>query len=196
MDGKKKKSPWWKRRQVFGPSCGFLHHCCYFIFYLKCSPWTSHSPQSPSACGFAVQDLTDRTELLLRAWALPMKSACHPRVRWTFQELQAANWRSLGHKRGAWWAGSQCIHLFLIRIYLTAPRLSCNMQGLLLRHADSLVACRVFGCGMYDLVPCPGIEPRPPALGVWYLSHWTTRKVPACPGLNLNGEEDLSLWIM
>ena len=32
---------------------------------------------------------------------------------------------------------------------------------------------------MWDLVPRPGIEPRPPALGVWSLSHWTTsRKLP------------------
>ena len=30
---------------------------------------------------------------------------------------------------------------------------------------------------MSDLVPWPGIEPRPPALEVWSLSHWTTRKV-------------------
>ena len=32
---------------------------------------------------------------------------------------------------------------------------------------------------MRDLVPGAGIEPRPPALGVWSLSHWTTRKVPS-----------------
>ena len=31
---------------------------------------------------------------------------------------------------------------------------------------------------MRDLAPCPGIEPRPPALGVQSLSHWTTREVP------------------
>ena len=31
---------------------------------------------------------------------------------------------------------------------------------------------------MWDLVPWPGIEPGPPALGGWSLSHWTTRKVP------------------
>ena len=30
---------------------------------------------------------------------------------------------------------------------------------------------------MWDLVPWPGIEPRPPALEVWSLSHWTTREV-------------------
>ena len=28
------------------------------------------------------------------------------------------------------------------------------------------------------LVSWPGIEPRPPALGAWSLSHWTTREVP------------------
>ena len=31
---------------------------------------------------------------------------------------------------------------------------------------------------MWDLVPCPGIKPRSPALGAQSLSHWTTRKVP------------------
>ena len=30
---------------------------------------------------------------------------------------------------------------------------------------------------MWDLVPWPGIKPRPPALWVWCLSHWTTRVV-------------------
>ena len=29
---------------------------------------------------------------------------------------------------------------------------------------------------MQDLVPWPGIEPGPPALGIWTLSHWATRK--------------------
>ena len=32
-------------------------------------------------------------------------------------------------------------------------------------------------CSMCDLVPWPGIEPRPPALGAWSLSHWTTGEV-------------------
>ena len=33
-------------------------------------------------------------------------------------------------------------------------------------------------CGMWDLVPRPGIEPRAPALGVRRFSHWITREVP------------------
>ena len=31
---------------------------------------------------------------------------------------------------------------------------------------------------MWDLVPQSGIEPRPPALTAWSLSHWTIREVP------------------
>ena len=31
---------------------------------------------------------------------------------------------------------------------------------------------------MWDLVPQPGIKPRPPALGGRHLSHWTIREVP------------------
>ena len=33
-------------------------------------------------------------------------------------------------------------------------------------------------CGMQDLVPWPGIECRPPALGAQSLSHWATAEVP------------------
>ena len=39
-------------------------------------------------------------------------------------------------------------------------------------------------CGMWDLVPWPGIEPRPPALGAWSLSHWTTMEAPELVPLN------------
>ena len=49
-----------------------------------------------------------------------------------------------------------------------------------------VVACRIFSCGMWtlswgmeDLVPWPGMEPRPSALGMWSLSHWSTREGPA-----------------
>ena len=33
-------------------------------------------------------------------------------------------------------------------------------------------------CGLWDLVPWPGIEPVPPALGAWSPSHWIAREVP------------------
>ena len=41
-------------------------------------------------------------------------------------------------------------------------------------------APETLSCGMWDLVPLPGMEPRLPALGVWSLSHQTTGEVPLC----------------
>ena len=35
-------------------------------------------------------------------------------------------------------------------------------------------ACRIFRCSMWDLVA----KSRPPALGAWTCSHWTTREAP------------------
>ena len=35
----------------------------------------------------------------------------------------------------------------------------------------------ILSCGMWNLVPWPGIKPRVLALGAWTLSHWTTRGV-------------------
>ena len=69
---------------------------------------------------------------------------------------------------------------------LAAPGVSFSMHALL------LVTCRIFSggirtlsWGMRDLVPQPGIEPRPLALGVWSFSHWTTRQVPSLLFLTL-----------
>ena len=49
-------------------------------------------------------------------------------------------------------------------IYLAVPGLSCGMQTL--------------SCCMCDLVPGPGIKPRPPVLGAQSLRHWTMREIP------------------
>ena len=62
-------------------------------------------------------------------------------------------------------------------IFIVACRIfSCGMRDLFF---FLVAACRIFSCGMWDLliVPWPGKEPRPPALGAWSLNHWTTRKV-------------------
>ena len=37
---------------------------------------------------------------------------------------------------------------------------------------------QTLSCGMWDLVPHPGIKAEPLVLGVWIPSHWTTRGVP------------------
>ena len=43
-----------------------------------------------------------------------------------------------------------------------------------------VVACRIFSCGMWNLltVPLSRIKPGIPALGTWNLIHWTTREDP------------------
>ena len=66
------------------------------------------------------------------------------------------------------------IYLFWLRQVLVAAR------GTFVAACGLLVAaCKllVVAC-MQDLVPPPGIEPRPPALGAQSLTHWTTREVP------------------
>ena len=40
-----------------------------------------------------------------------------------------------------------------------------------------VVICRISDCGMQALVPWPGIESVSPVLGLWSLSHWTTKEV-------------------
>ena len=54
-----------------------------------------------------------------------------------------------------------------------------------MRHWRSIfiVAWQIFGCslrtlrcGMWNMLPPLGIQPRPPALGAWNLSHCTTRE--------------------
>ena len=51
------------------------------------------------------------------------------------------------------------------------------------------------GCGTQDLVPGPGIEPGPPALGRQSLSHWTTREVPGFPFQMLESKVDPSFLL-
>ena len=72
------------------------------------------------------------------------------------------------------------VYLFIYLFILAAPGLSSSMWDLQLRHADFLVvACELLvAAHMWDLVPGPGIEPRPPALGARSLTHWTMREVP------------------
>ena len=66
------------------------------------------------------------------------------------------------------------------------PGLGCGVQGLL------VTACRIFSCRMWDLVPWPGIKPRPPALGAGNLSHQTTKEVPDPLFLSLTFEHGIS----
>ena len=79
------------------------------------------------------------------------------------------------------------IHLFTFNLFIFIYSLFFNLFIYSLIHAVLVAACgisvftvalRIFSCSMWDLVPCPGIEPGPPALEAWSLSHQTTREVP------------------
>ena len=48
-----------------------------------------------------------------------------------------------------------------------------------MQHAESLVvACELLVAAYGIPFPDQGLNPEPPALGVWSLSCWTTREVP------------------
>ena len=65
-----------------------------------------------------------------------------------------------------------------------------------------IAACRIFSygkqtfsCGMWDLVPWPGIEPRAPTLEALRLSLWTTREVPLLNTLASSYQESLMVYV-
>ena len=60
---------------------------------------------------------------------------------------------------------------YIYFIYLTASGLRCGAGTL---NCTTWMPC----CGMWDLVPWPGIEPGPPVLGAQSLNHGTIREVP------------------
>ena len=58
-----------------------------------------------------------------------------------------------------------------------------NLNTYLFIWLSRIFSCgvRTLSCYMWNLDPWPGVEPGPPALGVWQLGHWTTRDVPIVP---------------
>ena len=62
--------------------------------------------------------------------------------------------------------------------YLIPPPLLFKKYLFIWLHWVLVGAFGIFSWSMWDLVPWPGIEPGPPALGAWSLSHWTSREVP------------------
>ena len=82
----------------------------------------------------------------------------------------------------------KCCNSFLSSVDLREEISSCFFCLLLLllsrfshvRLCGSFLvaASWIFIRDMWDLVPWLGIEPRPPALGAWSLTHWITREVP------------------
>ena len=69
---------------------------------------------------------------------------------------------------------------FFVNVFIYFLFSSIWLRLVLVRHTVSLIlveVCRIFDCGMWDPAPRPGIEPQPPALEAWSLSHWTIKDV-------------------
>ena len=85
------------------------------------------------------------------------------------------------------------LYVFIyLGIYLAALGLTCSTKDLSSWHAVSL------SCGTWDLVPWLGIELGPSAVGVWSLSHWTTREGPpvsSLRGLCKNTDTNIKLFL-
>ena len=82
---------------------------------------------------------------------------------------------------------------FLIFLYL----FGC-MGSSVLVEACRLFSCSVpsLSCAMWDLVPRPGIKPRPLAVGAQSLSCWTTREAPRPAFQKLAPGLMIFLWLI
>ena len=82
-------------------------------------------------------------------------------------------WRPFPHPSHTSWDVILCL-LFWLHQELTHL-----LFFFLIKKKFIYLAVLCLSCGTWDLVPWPGIEPGPPAIGPGSLSHWTSREVPA-----------------
>ena len=96
---------------------------------------------------------------------------------------------NMGLSRQAYWSGLPCPLpgdlpdsgvKFASPKSLMSPELAGGFFTTSASWEALIAACSIifFSCDMWDLVPWPGIEPRPPALGAQILNHCPTRAVP------------------
>ena len=77
----------------------------------------------------------------------------------------------------AQWTHCKTIHFPLLPLYsLFFSFIYLYIHSFIWLHWALVEACWIFRCGMWDLVPWPGIEAGTPALEAQSLSHWTTRE--------------------
>lgn len=130
----------------------------------------------------------ERNPLGQRTWSQPLPSG-----QTSFGYTNSIAGELLAHSCVFWARGNAFLDLFLERkywiifwqpksgflkyifIYLIWPNpVLLAAHGILDRHCS----LRTLSCGTCDLVPWPGIQPRPAALIAWSLSRWTRMEVP------------------
>ena len=76
-------------------------------------------------------------------------------------------------------SASVCFLFYNVYFYLFVYLFGCT--GSSPQHVGSLATLlKLLVAAVWNLVSWPGIQPRPPALGVRSLSHWTTKEAPTC----------------
>ena len=75
--------------------------------------------------------------------------------------------------------------IFLFEIFVLLPLSQTNWINVplstVLFFKYNFIYFLAVPCGVWDLVPPPGMEPKPPAVEVQHLNHWTSREVPPLP---------------
>ena len=95
-------------------------------------------------------------------------------------------WQSLLYSRVISYTHIYLLFLYFPLWFITGYRVKCVyslkkylfIHSFISLHLVLVVACRIFSCSIWDLVPWPRIELRPLALGAQNLSHWITREAP------------------
>ena len=105
--------------------------------------------------------------------SLPPPTPSHPS-----RLSQSTGLSSLHHTANSYWLSVLRMVMYMFS-YKSRVALFILKTYLLIWLCQVLVAvCGIFSCGTWDLVPWPGIEPGPAALGTQSLSPWTMRKSP------------------
>ena len=105
----------------------------------------------------------------------PFPSSPFPKTRiWLYHSLKL----KLHEDKCLYSTDGSCLECTWYRAAIQNTSFACLLQhiGSLFQHACSRL--------WQDLVPLPGIEPGPPALGVQNLNHWIIREVPVHRCLN------------
>ena len=115
------------------------------------------------------------TDSSILAWRIPwieepdgLQSMGSQRVGHDWVTFTLRDYHSLTHSHPVQW--------FFSRSSLQQSYCRHNIIFLIFIFIYLFGSTGIFSCSMWDLVPCPRIKSRHPALGAWSLSHWTTRE--------------------
>ena len=141
---------------------------------LLATPWTV-TYQAPLSMGFPRQEYWSGLPLpspsgYLGAYKCKNSSSCMLKI-YSFMDLSLITSKPFIFKR--------ILFFFKLFIYLAAPGLNWGTwESSVFIAAFEIFSGSIVPCGMWDLIPRPGIEPASPLLQAWSLCHWTTREVP------------------